>query len=117
MESTAAPSVIANLKLLNHDNYEDWSFRMQIYLLAEDLWDFVNDTNQPPRRDAEFKVWSKLNAKALHVIQSSCGDDTYSLIRGIYVASVAWNTLATKLKPAEASKTTGTYRTYIFSVL
>ncbi|PQP96889.1 uncharacterized protein Pyn_32595 [Prunus yedoensis var. nudiflora] len=76
MEATAAPSVIANLKLLNHDNYEDWSFRMQIYLLAEDLWDFVNDTNQPPRRDAEFKVWSKLNAKALH------------------------------LKPAEASKTT-----------
>ncbi|CAB4304891.1 unnamed protein product [Prunus armeniaca] len=51
-------------------------------------------------------VWSKLNAKALHVIQSSCGDDTYSLIRGIYVANVAWNTLATKLKPAEASKTT-----------
>ncbi|CAL9014022.1 unnamed protein product [Prunus brigantina] len=38
--------------------------------------------------------------------ESSCGDDTHSLIRGIYVANVAWNTLATKLKPAEASKTT-----------
>ncbi|PQQ17130.1 uncharacterized protein Pyn_27851 [Prunus yedoensis var. nudiflora] len=99
-----ATSVIANLKLLNNYNYDEWSFRVKIYLLAEDLWDFVEATTEPPKPEdgeAEFKAWRKNNAKALYAIQSSCGDDTYSLIGGITTAKLAWDTLEEKLKPAK----------------
>ncbi|KAL6287614.1 hypothetical protein ACE6H2_012004 [Prunus campanulata] len=102
-----ATSVIANLKLLNNYNYDEWSFRVKIYLLAEDLWDFVEATTEPPKPEdgeAEFKAWRKNNAKALYAIQSSCGDDTYSLIGGITTAKLAWDTLEENLKPAKAEE-------------
>ncbi|RXH89809.1 hypothetical protein DVH24_032166 [Malus domestica] len=104
MGATVVPSVIANLKVLSHDNYEDWSFRFKTYLLAEDLWEVVGGTSEPPRPEdgeAEFMVWRKNNAKVLHAIQSCCGDDIYFFIRGISTAKVAWDTLAEKLKPAD----------------
>ncbi|XP_021817827.1 uncharacterized protein LOC110759980 [Prunus avium] len=102
-----ATGVIANLKLLNNYNYDEWSFRVKIYLLAEDLWDFVEATTEPPKPEdgeAEFKAWRKNNAKALYAIQSSCGDDTYSLIGGITTAKLAWDTLEEELKPAKAEE-------------
>ncbi|XP_070661029.1 ankyrin repeat-containing protein NPR4-like isoform X8 [Malus domestica] len=104
MGATVVPSVIANLKVLSHDNYEDWSFRFKTYLLAEDLWEVVGGTSEPPRPEdgeAEFMVWRKNNSKVLHAIQSCCGDDIYFFIRGISTAKVAWDTLAEKLKPAD----------------
>ncbi|XP_068334813.1 uncharacterized protein [Pyrus communis] len=104
MAAAIVPSVIANLKVLSHDNYEDWSFRFKTYLLAEDLWEVVEGTSEPPRREdgeAEFMVWRKNNAKVLHAIQSCCGDDTYFFIRGISRAKDAWDALAEKLKPAD----------------
>ncbi|XP_070673052.1 uncharacterized protein [Malus domestica] len=104
MAATVVSSVIANLKVLSHDNYEDWSFHFKTYLLAEDLWEVVEETFEPPRREdgeAEFMVWRKNNAKVLHAIQTCCGDDTYFIIRCISSAKVAWDTLAEKLKPAD----------------
>nr|XP_028953208.1 uncharacterized protein LOC103404887 [Malus domestica] len=104
MAATVVSSVIANLKVLSHDNYEDWSFHFKTYLLAEDLWEVVEETFEPPRREdgeAEFMVWRKNNAKVLHAIQTCCGDDTYFIIRCISSAKVAWDTLAEQLKPAD----------------
>ncbi|XP_009343380.2 uncharacterized protein LOC103935347 isoform X1 [Pyrus x bretschneideri] len=104
MAVTVVSSVIANLKVLSHDNYEDWSFHLKTYLLAEDLWEVVEETFEPPRQEdgeAEFKVWRKNNAKVLHAIHTCCGDDTHFIIRGISSARVAWDTLAEKLKPAD----------------
>ncbi|XP_009343383.3 uncharacterized protein LOC103935349 [Pyrus x bretschneideri] len=104
MAATIVSNVIANLKVLSHDNYEDWSFHFKTYLLAEDLWEVVEETSEPPRREdgeAEFMVWRKNNAKVLHAIQTCCGDDTYFIIRCISSAKVAWDTLAEKLKPAD----------------
>ncbi|KAB2610476.1 ankyrin repeat-containing protein [Pyrus ussuriensis x Pyrus communis] len=112
MAATIVSNVIANLKVLSHDNYEDWSFHFKTYLLAEDLWEVVEETSEPPRREdgeAEFMVWRKNNAKVLHAIQTCCGDDTYFIIRCISSAKVAWDTLAEKLKPADqALENTGT---------
>ncbi|KAI5340549.1 hypothetical protein L3X38_019823 [Prunus dulcis] len=103
----AAVSPIANLKLLNHRNYEYWSFRVKVYLLAEDVWDLVEATTEPPKpEDGEvaFKAWRKNNAKALLAIQTSCGDDTYPIIEGITEAKAAWYTLAEKLKPSDSEE-------------
>ncbi|CAL9014019.1 unnamed protein product [Prunus brigantina] len=102
MAATVSP--IANLQLLNRHNYEDWSFRMKVYLLAEDVWDVVEATTEPPKPEdgeVEFKAWRKNNAKALLTIQTCCGDDNYHLIKGITTAKAAWDTLAANLEPSE----------------
>ncbi|KAM2417213.1 hypothetical protein ACFX1W_024082 [Malus domestica] len=109
MTDTVVPSLIVH-ELLNQNNYEDWSLRVKTYLLAKDLWDVVEATTEPPKREdgeVEYKAWRKSNAEALHSIQISCGEDTFSFIRGTSTAKVAWDILAEKLKPAEASQATG----------
>ncbi|CAL9014044.1 unnamed protein product [Prunus brigantina] len=105
MAATVSP--IANLKLLNHRNYEYWSLRVKVYLLAEDVWDLVEATTEPPKpEDGEvaFKAWRKNNAKALLAIQTCCGDDTYPIIEGITEAKAAWDALAEELKPSDSDE-------------
>ncbi|XP_021815714.1 uncharacterized protein LOC110758214 [Prunus avium] len=104
MAATTVTSAIPNPAVLNQYNYEDWSFRVKLYLLAEDLWDVVEATTEPPKPEdgeAEFKAWRKKDAKALILIQNHCGSDNYSLIWGTKTAKAAWDTLAEKLKPPE----------------
>ncbi|XP_062002878.1 uncharacterized protein LOC133720517 [Rosa rugosa] len=94
-----SPSSLFTPELLNLYNYEDWSVQVETYLLAEDLWDILEPTYEPPKREdgeAEFKAWRKKNARALLAIRFSCGPDTVSLIRKTRMAKVAWNTLAQK---------------------
>jgi hypothetical protein len=88
----------AVLKVLEKDNYVDWSVRVKTYLMAHDLWDIIEATTEPPRKEDEFafKAWSKKNSKALHIIQISCGPDTFSRIIEIPSAKIAWDTLAEK---------------------
>ncbi|XP_070672634.1 uncharacterized protein [Malus domestica] len=110
MTDTVVPSPIVH-ELLNEDNYEEWSLRVETYLLAKGLWEVVEATTEPPKREdgeVEFNAWRKSNAEALHSIQVSCGADTFSYIRGTRSAKVAWDILAEKLKPTEASQPTGT---------
>ncbi|KAI5340571.1 hypothetical protein L3X38_019845 [Prunus dulcis] len=104
MAATTVTSAIPNPPVLNQYNYEDWSFRIKLYLLAEDLWDVVEATTEPPKPEdgeAEFKAWRKKDAKALILIQNYCGSANYSLIWGTETAKAAWDTLAEKLNPAQ----------------
>ena len=90
------------LEVLNgEDNYLKWSVRVKTYLMAQDLWDIVEATNEPPtpENEAAFKAWSKMNAMALYGIQNSCGPDTFFDIMEITSARNAWKTLAEKYKP------------------
>ena len=119
MTARVVPSVIVNLKVLSQDNYEDWSFRVKTYLLAEGLWKVVKVTTEPPKLEEEdedkFDAWSKINAKALHTIHISCGDNAYAFIKGISMAKVAWDILAEKFKQTEVSDNAG-MDTYMISV-
>ncbi|KAF5470250.1 hypothetical protein F2P56_010775 [Juglans regia] len=86
-----------SLELLTNDNYADWSVKMKNNLLAQGLWDIVETCSKPPKPDddvVEFKTWKKMNAAALHAIQSSCGMDILSRISKISSAKIAWETLA-----------------------
>ncbi|XP_075644487.1 uncharacterized protein LOC142615634 [Castanea sativa] len=87
--------------LYDEDNYLEWSVRVKTHLMAEDLWDIVEATNEPPtpENEAAFKAWRKMNAMALRVIQSSLGPDIFSDIMEITSARIAWETLAEKYKP------------------
>jgi hypothetical protein len=86
------------LQVLETHNYVDWSVRVKTYLMAHDIWDVIDQVaTEPPRQEddeAAFKAWSKKNSEALHVIQISCGPDTFSKIIQISSAKIAWDTLA-----------------------
>jgi hypothetical protein len=102
MEIKAASTV------LEKDNYADWSVGIKSYLMAQDLWDIIESTIEPPKQEddeAAFKDWSDKNFMALQHIQNSCGPDTISEIKEIKSAKIAWNTLAEKYKVPKNTNT------------
>ncbi|TQD83921.1 hypothetical protein C1H46_030533 [Malus baccata] len=89
--------------ILNHKNYDVWSSQIKTYLLAEELWDIIDERidERPKTEDeekAQGKALKKKDAKALYAIQNSCGDDTYELIKDETTAKGAWDTLSEELK-------------------
>ena len=86
-------------EVLKPETYLDWSIRLRTYLKALDVWDVIeSDTQEPSDIEAEdheitVKTWRKNNAMALYAIQMSCGD-SFSLIRDVSSAKLAWDTLA-----------------------
>ncbi|KDP44361.1 hypothetical protein JCGZ_20041 [Jatropha curcas] len=84
-------------EFLADNNYQNWSACIKNYLIATDLWDVIEETNEPPSREeaeAEFKAWRKKNAAALHAIQISCTFEKLSQIGETDSAKVCWETLA-----------------------
>ncbi|GMN55663.1 hypothetical protein TIFTF001_024774 [Ficus carica] len=83
-------------ELLHQYNYEEWSIQMETYLMAQGLWDVVKCSSKTPKRHkkGKLKVWTRKNAEALHVIQRSCGDKSFPLIKEFRSAKIAWATLA-----------------------
>ncbi|CAN6708319.1 unnamed protein product [Malus baccata var. baccata] len=89
--------------ILSYKNYDDWKSQIKTYLLAEDLWDIIDEgTDECPKTEdeekAQSKAWKKKDAKALYAIQNSCGDDTYELIKYKTTAKQAWDTLSKRLE-------------------
>ncbi|XP_070673022.1 uncharacterized protein [Malus domestica] len=89
--------------ILNYKNYDDWKSQIKTYLLAEDLWDIIDEgTDECPKTEdeekAQSKAWKKKDAKALYAIQNSCADETYQLIKNKTTAKQAWNTLSKRLE-------------------
>ncbi|CAB4268864.1 unnamed protein product [Prunus armeniaca] len=91
----------AVVELLDSSNYVDWSVWVKTYLLAQDLWDVVeqDEEEEEEESDDNFKAWREKNATALHTIQISCGREASSLIRNTSSAKRAWDTLAENFKP------------------
>ena len=84
---TRTTSSAAVSEVLNVDNYLVWSVQVKTYLIAQDLWDIIEDDE-----DA-FKDGGKKNATALHVIQISCPQRICHVISLITSAKIAWKTL------------------------
>ncbi|XP_008235975.1 PREDICTED: uncharacterized protein LOC103334783 [Prunus mume] len=98
MATSAVSAGTIVVEVLNNRNYVDWSDLVRNYLLAQDLWDVVEEEEKEEEVDDQFKAWRKKNAMALHTIQVSCGPETFALIRGIKSAKSAWDILAEKFK-------------------
>ncbi|PQM34009.1 hypothetical protein Pyn_01508 [Prunus yedoensis var. nudiflora] len=102
MATRAVSADVAVVEVLNARNYVDWSVLVKTYLLAQDLWDVVEEDEEDEEdeeADDKFIAWRKKNATALHKIQISCGWEAFSLIRNTTSAKRAWDTLAEKFKP------------------
>jgi len=83
------------VEVLRGDNYDDWSACMKSYMLAQDLWDFIEPAgHHEGDQEGDSKALRKKNAAALHAIQISCAPYILSKIRSITSAKVAWDTLA-----------------------
>ncbi|XP_061988922.1 uncharacterized protein LOC133707372 isoform X2 [Rosa rugosa] len=96
MASTVGVSSSLILEVLNRNNYEKWRLRVKTYLLAEDLWEVVEAITEPANLEddgAEYKSWRKKNAKALYVIQNSCGPEMFNFISQTEMAKSAWEAL------------------------
>ncbi|KAJ6428802.1 hypothetical protein OIU84_020457 [Salix udensis] len=104
MTTNISPTSIV-VEVLRDDNYDDWSACMKSYMLAQDLWDFIEpadhqegdqevDSEPIDHREGDSKAWRKKNAAALHAIQISCSPHILSTIRSIISAKDAWDTLA-----------------------
>ena len=92
----------AGIDHLDMDNYLDWSFQVKTYLMAQDLWNIVEATDEST--NAEYDpCWTKQNAMTLHVIHVYCGPDLYYLIRLITSAKIAWDTLAAIFKLSKSN--------------
>ncbi|VVA34691.1 PREDICTED: ankyrin, partial [Prunus dulcis] len=100
----------AVVEVLDSSNYVDWGVLVKNYLLAQDLWDVLEEDEEEDEDEEEeeteeeaddkFRAWKKKkNATALHKIQISCGREAFSLIRNATSAKSAWDTLAEKFKP------------------
>ena len=63
-----SPSSIV-VEVLRDDNYDDWSACMKSYMLAQDLWDFIEPAGL---QEVDYKALRRKNAAALHAIQVSC---------------------------------------------
>ena len=94
METRLASSATVS-ELFNGGNYVVWSVQVKTYLIAQDLWDIVEGTDvlPEPGNEAALKVWTRKNAMALHVIQTSCEPRICLLISQITSAKFAWDTL------------------------
>lgn len=103
MEAIVAPSAIV-LQVLNEDNYEEWSVWVKTYLAAHGLWDVIVYTRSElpaESSEAESKALRKKNAQALHAIQISCGQYTFSLIKNVTTARDAWDILLAANQPPQ----------------
>ncbi|KAK9291521.1 hypothetical protein L1049_019469 [Liquidambar formosana] len=82
---------------LTEDNYEYWKVCMTSYLIGQGLWNVVSgEEAQPQHIDANYEIWRRKNALALHAIQISCGPNVVSKIRETDSAKFAWVHLAEK---------------------
>ncbi|TKY56486.1 Serine/threonine-protein phosphatase 6 regulatory ankyrin repeat subunit C [Spatholobus suberectus] len=93
---TASNGIVA--EALTPDNYDDWSIMAKNYLTSEDLWVSVIEDGGTTPENSSGEEWKKKNAKALHIIQMSCGSETFSQIKETTTAKGAWNTLASLYK-------------------
>lgn len=102
MVNGLVPAGAIVVDVLGKDNYEHWSPLVKNYLLAQDLWDVVEATAEPPVPEEadQFIAWrKKKTAAALYAIQISCGPDAFSVIKEISSANIAWDILAQTFKP------------------
>jgi hypothetical protein len=106
MATNNLSSTIVLQLLKNKDNYENWCAWMKNYLLAQDLWDIVESTTEPPKLEDDvvgFKAWRKNNAATLYAILISCEEDILPEIREISSAKIVWNKLASMYGPSNSS--------------
>ncbi|KAL3739611.1 hypothetical protein ACJRO7_020944 [Eucalyptus globulus] len=89
-------SSVSGIEKLNNSNYNNWSTRIQYYLLGQDLWDIVGGSNTtPPTNDSKLRKWNIKSGKALYVLAVIVEDELLQHIKSAKTPKEAWDNLAT----------------------
>jgi len=89
-------SSISGIEKLNNSNYNNWSTRMQYYLLGQDLCDIVGKSNTtPPTNDSKLRKWNIKLGKALYVLAVTAEDELLQHIKSAKTLKEAWDNLMT----------------------
>ena len=78
------------------ENFGLWKFRMEMVLSSMDLWEIVDETEEPPSKDGDPKVLKDYNRrvkKAMSVIGLSLVDSQLAHIKSCKGPAEAWKAL------------------------
>ena len=80
---------------LTGKNYSTWKFKLRHWLIAKELWDYVEGTATLPAIDATAEVKTAYNKKAnqaMSIIVLSVSDNLLYLITSCNTPKSAWDT-------------------------
>jgi hypothetical protein len=91
MANIAASGIV--LEPLTKENYDTWSVLVKNYLMGHGLWEIVANPRLKAAAQSREAVetWEMKNAKALHIIQLTCGLENLILIKDLSSATEAWD--------------------------
>lgn len=49
---------------LNDENYQVWSYKLELLLIKEDLWTVISDGEAPVGDEGQLKKWKRSDDKA-----------------------------------------------------
>ena len=80
----------------NGENFGLWKFRMEMVLASMDLWEIVEETEEPPSKDGdakEIKEYNRRAKKALSIISLSLVNSQLAHIKHCKGPAEAWKAL------------------------
>ncbi|CAK9833731.1 Retrovirus-related Pol polyprotein from transposon TNT 1-94 [Anthophora retusa] len=89
---------LASVEKLNEENYELWTVHMKSILVLNDLWLFVDGTEEKPAENAQ--EWIRKDTKALALINMNIKQSQLHHVKKANTAKEAWD----KLKAIYESK-------------
>ena len=78
-----------SFKKLSNDNYENWKYKMELYLMKEGLWQIVSK----PKPEQVDNAWTENDTKAKAIIGLSVDDSQIVHLRGKETAFEFWSAL------------------------
>ncbi|CAK9829718.1 Retrovirus-related Pol polyprotein from transposon TNT 1-94 [Anthophora retusa] len=79
---------LASVEKLNEENYELWTVHMKSILVLNDLWPFVDGTEEKPAENAQ--EWIKKDTKALALINMNIKQSQLHHVKKANTAKEAW---------------------------
>lgn len=85
-------SNMSSFDKLNGSNYTTWAFKMEMYLIKEDLWSYI-ESDKPEVDGNDLRVYLSKSKKALACMALMMEDDQAILISGCKGGREAWYVL------------------------
>lgn len=82
-----------SIQKLNGENYSTWSYKMELMLMDEGIWDVIAEDKPAETETQKLAIWSKNNQKARVRIGLLVEDNQLLHIRNVKTAKEAWEAL------------------------
>ena len=93
MTSSSSSAHVIGIDKFGGEDFHNWKFKMQMVLVAKDLWDIVDGTEVQPKEEPKATEWRKRDRRALADICLSLKDNQLPLVRSASSSQEAWRKL------------------------